>query len=516
VTTGDLVLDASKTRGDTRAGALGSRVFGLLAVTLSALVYFPVTGSYFREDDFLFLLRVVDQPLRDLLLEPFGGHVLIVRNAVFALTFELFGLDPRPFYWSLYLTHLLNVWLLFRVLDGATGRAALACLGATLWGTSPLHAASVGWYAVYGQLLAATALLVVLGQLVRRRPDQPPSVARVLVWATILLAGASCFGVGLGVGLVFPLVAVLMAPRVTARPARTAVLLLVPLAVAGLYLWAFRHLPTQMAGLKTTLFTHWILVAIMTAHLFAYGMAALILGFPYAPIAWQYVATGYPSILSDVVVGVSGALLASALWLGDARARRQLLAALALAIGIYGSIAIGRATYHPNFTIAGAAGQGRYHYVGMIPLAMLLCLSLGQLESRLPRRALSAEALLALWLVVGIAGWAHSSWRIETHAAAREWTTATLRALDAAVDRTAVGATVYLENGAAPLTVRGYVIDQIRFPGRAVPFVLTYGDDTVRGRHVRFLERDPRVVRWYRERGGRLAQLLVGPHEVPR
>jgi hypothetical protein len=152
--------------------------------------------------------------------------------------------------------------------------------------------------------------------------------------------------------------------------------------------------------------------------------------------------------------------------------------------------------------------------MGTIPLVALLCLSLRGLEGTRAARLLPAEALLGIWLVIGTVGWARSDWRIETHAASRDWTLATLRALDAEIDRGAVGGTVYLPNGAAPLTVRGYVIDGIRLPGRAVPFVLTHESDLVRGRRVRFVERDPRVIDWHRRNGGRLAQLLVAPQEI--
>src|SRR5262249_62288224 len=77
-------------------------------------------------------------------------------------------MQPEPYFWIVLLTHLLNVWLLFRVLRNVTGSLALGCFGATLWGTSPAQVGTLGWYSVYGQVLVATVLLVVLGGVTAR------------------------------------------------------------------------------------------------------------------------------------------------------------------------------------------------------------------------------------------------------------------------------------------------------------------------------------------------------------
>ena len=77
-------------------------------------------------------------------------------------SWRLFGFDSAPWYWTSLLTHLFNVGLLFSVLRSLTGSAGLACLGASVWGMCPLAVATIGWYAVYGQAMVATFLLLVL------------------------------------------------------------------------------------------------------------------------------------------------------------------------------------------------------------------------------------------------------------------------------------------------------------------------------------------------------------------
>lgn len=91
-----------------------------------------------------------------------GGRAVIAcrravdraRNAVFYLCWTVFGVHPAPYLWLAFLTHLLNVWLLFRVITLFTGSRMAATLGAAAWGACTLQRASVGYYAVYGHVLA--------------------------------------------------------------------------------------------------------------------------------------------------------------------------------------------------------------------------------------------------------------------------------------------------------------------------------------------------------------------------
>lgn len=484
---------------------------------LSAVVYHTVTGAYFFADDLLFLVRLADQPLREVLLDPFGGHLLLVRNAVFAAMYRLFGANPAPFYWSLFLTYLLNVWLLFRLLRVLTASPAIGCLGAALWGTCPVHVAVVGWYAGYGQVLATTALLLVLIGLARADVGEAPSPARVLSWSGIVLVGAMCFGTGIGVALVFPAVAALLCPRAARRPAALAALLGLPLAVAGLYQWV----STRGAAAPRTAMQYAIVsraadaIPVMLGHLLAYATAALVLGFFFVPAAHPHVSEIYPGRISHTAVLALGTLLAGGFWLADGKRRRELLAAGILAAGIYGIIALGRAGLAAgNLTFQ--AGQPRYHYAGTVPIAVLLCLAVDQLRRRVLARVPWAELLLIVWLVAGAIGFARSGWRPDSRARVRQWFEATRRQLEAEIDRAPPGATLHLENGEVPSVIRGPAILSYDVPGRAALFVMQYPSDVVRGRRVRFVEPNRQTREWHARRGGRLGQLLVAPGAVVR
>ena len=52
------------------------------------------------------------------------------------------------------------------------------------------------------------------------------------------------------------------------------------------------------------------------------------------------------------------------------------------------------------------------------------------------------------------------------------------------------------------------------FPGRAALFVIFFPDNTVAGRRVHFVERDPRVLAGVPP-GSRIAALLIGPEGAP-
>ena len=165
----------------------------LVALAFSAWVYYPITRVFFYADDFFHLSRITSVPALTFVLTPFAGHNLVVRNLAFLVSWHLFGLHAAPWYWTVLLTHLLNVWLLFGVLGALTASVPLACLGATIWGTCPLGVGALAWYSVYGQVLAGTALLIVLDQLSRLAATGAPVPRRTAcLWYVLLLAGTTC------------------------------------------------------------------------------------------------------------------------------------------------------------------------------------------------------------------------------------------------------------------------------------------------------------------------------------
>src|SRR5262245_10892178 len=178
----------------------------LVPVGLAVAVYQPIRHIWFFSDDLMHLVEAASDPVPVFLLRPFGGHNYLVRNSIFLASYELFGLRAGLYYWTVLLTHLVNVALFFGVVRGLSGSGWLACLAAAAWGTSPILVGTLGWYSVYGQVLVATVLLVVLFWITRTGAESPVPKWTAAVWFVLLLAGTTCFGTGVGIALVFPLV----------------------------------------------------------------------------------------------------------------------------------------------------------------------------------------------------------------------------------------------------------------------------------------------------------------------
>ena len=228
----------------------------------------------------------------------------------------------------------------------------------------------------------------------------------------------------------------------------------------------------------------------------------------------------WPTGGTPIVLAAFGAGLAVLLWRGDAASRRVTCAMLALALGIYAVIAIGRAPFNrSDIVMTWLAAQLRYHYVGMIPTVVVVCLVLRELGRVGPLRALPGPALLLAALALGAIGYLRSDFRIDDRVGVRGYLAEVQRGMADEVDGRAAGTTVYLENGNTSPILLGPVMARIKplFPGRAAVFLLTHSGDELDGRRVRFVERDPavlaRIGRWPEDP---LATLLVPPDGLPR
>jgi hypothetical protein len=499
-----------------RTTAAWTTALVLVPLALSAWVYLPVTHVYFWADDFLNLIDLVARDRLDFLLRPFNGHNLLVWRLVCLIAYGLFGIRAGPHYCLILATHLLNVALLFVVVRSLTGSALLACLGATLWGTSPLAAAAIGWYSVYGQVLAAFLLLAVLTHVTYRSAAAgPPSGHAAWIWSACMLLASLCFGVGIGMAMVFPVVLFLLRPDAWTRRVQVVSFAL-PLVTLVLY-FGLRRLYAYIAPMSALevwqmLFARASLggAPAVLGQLLGFSVATSVRGFAMAPGT-------YPDAASVVAIAAFASGVVLVLASGKPDLRRAALAMGILALGIYGVIAVGRASHYVMFNQAPAriAAQPHFHYAGTIPIVVLLCLMIEQV-ARLSHRAASVRALaLGAGIIVGILGFARSGFVIEDHRAARNYVATTLAEIGAAVAARPPGTTVYLDNGVLPVSVRGVMLTHAVLPGRAALFVLVAPSGVLDGRRVRFSEPDPNVFLSYQDRAPKLGALLVPPWEVP-
>ena len=486
----------------------------LLPLALSLLVFFPITRVFFFADDFLHLANIASGQWLNFVLAPFGGHNLHLRNLAFLGSWWLFGFNPEPFYWTVLITHLVNVWLLFGVLALLTDSVLLACFGAILWGTSPLGVGTLGFYSVYGQVMATTGVLVVLDRFAawgQRDAPVPPRTA----WGcyALLLAGTTCFGTAIGVACVAPLVLFLMVPAAWwQRRIRFGYCTLPVVTLAAYFALKRLYLLLDSSSLvemyQEALAYHGLpAVPMMLSHLLGFGVAGTTLGFFFDPD--QYGTPGYKPGWVAIACFLVGLVLL--LWRGDAQTRRDALAMAVLAFGAYSVIAVGRGNLYSAVKVppARAAAYVRYHYLATFPIAVLWCLILRQL--------LASRAVLSV-VAVGIAvmmllGYRHAAPLIDEHVQVRAFFERTAQEVTAAVAAAPPGGPVVLENGTTPGCL-GYFLE-IRIPGRAGAYLLLASSGrTANERRVRFIERDPKILAYWTERPTeRMTELLIPPPE---
>lgn len=472
--------------------------FALPALIFAGIVYFPITGNYFYLDDFLNLYHIVNDEVGGYLVRENGGHLLFTRNSLFYLTFQLAGPTPEAFYWSAYLTHLVNVLLLFVVIARLTGYLGLASFGAAFWGISPLNEGALGWYSVYGHVVVGTALLIILAQASRCvATQQPPSLAMRCFWYVLALIAATSFGTGVGIAMALPFVLWLLLYPLTRRPPLLALLVLIPAVYVG-FTYLFEQFWNSEAPARAIVQDGLIVPAAvwkMFRRVTGFGITEWATGFvlpaPRLPIMWNAATL---TMLATLIVCAEHS---------SARVRRQLAGCALIVVAAYGIIAIGRGALIAEGGRSLIEQLTRYHYAAPIALTVLLCLVLAQLAPWIDRRI--RLAALIVWYAVAGVSYARSSFEINQHQLEREQTTAVLADIRAAIDAVPVGGTVTIKNSVfPPFPLRPFV------PGIAAAFTMFYESNVVDGRRVEFVDFARHLVAAHKN-GKRIGRVLVAP-----
>ncbi len=503
---GPTVHSAQLPNRDVRGGASALVV---LPLALTALVYYPITANYFYADDFFNLFQIANDHVARFLLTPNGGHALVTRNAIFYLFAKTFGVQPVYYFWSALLTHLVNVALLFGVIRLFTRSAPLAAFGATLWGVSPFHEGALGSYSVYGEVVVATVLLIILYQAARAAADQrPPDRGTLWLWYGLALAGATSFGVGISLAMVLPFVVALLLPtwRVGARFSIPLVSLLVVTPVLYEVLIRLYDLLAGQTFSSTQLVRNLVVAhpgSVLWAfvQLLAYGITGLVSGFLFGP--WL------PPTLWDVVLAAFMIATVLAFRAGSPEVRRQLGACALLVLSSYGIVAAGRGMALYRVPVDSFIALTRYHHVALIPLTIILCLSLSQLGTMRPISARARALLLSGWLALTLAAYVVAGPKIEHWIKSRLETEKTVASIRASIDATPPGEAVYIRNRPFP-PAPPVIVPYVQFPGWAAVYVIFYPGETVDGRPVYFIEADA-PTREAAKRGRRTRDLLVPP-----
>ena len=484
---------------------------GLLPLIVSAIVFRPITRSYFFADDFFNFVRIVDSGWLRYLFIPMAGHVVLVRALVNCLHYAAFGLNASPYFWFVLANHLLNVGLTFCVLRQITRRRDLAMLGALIWGASPVYVETLTWYAACGVVMSLTATLLVLAILLRSaRAPTPPRLSTALGCSLLLLAGATCYGTGLALAIATPVALLFLVPSLRPHSRARTMLLVTPVLAIGLYL-GLRHIATVIGestwideGVMRVALSRFDPVPHMFLHLVRFGLARVLAG------AWLTGAVDPGSVSWGVLAAVTG-LVVLAIVRSDARTRAALVAVLGLCAASYGVIALGRANSYAVGGIAPAVAAStlRYHYVGSQPLVMLLVVLLGWIAQQGFGRLVT---LAAAGMVIA-QGWALATHpiRFVLQGDARTIVTERLAKVEAEIRRAPASETLSLNNEHLPAAVTGLFGPEL-VPGTAALILIAHGGDRPLGHDVRFVEPNERVRSEYHAPRSRwLSHLLVQP-----
>jgi hypothetical protein len=497
-------------RSSSWDGPLAAALAAAGAALAAVVVYREVLRGYFWHDDFSWLYVLHDGSLWEFLITPMGGHTLVARNALIALLDTVAGIDPRPWFATVLLTHALNVALLARLVFLLTGRAVLAGVGALAWGICPAASETLAWYAVYGQAAAVTCLLLGLGRVaVRVRQDAPLAGRDLIVVAGWFALSSLFFGTALAIVLAWPLAAALLVPGGVTGSTRGRVLAVsavVCVLYGALQLLGWRTYETQVVPLQLLVWLgrRWWPAVVALAQLLRVGVTSLVLGTWWTPGPRS-------DVVSWITLALTAIVWAVAVRRAPSRLRATLLAFGLFAVAIYGLIAVGRGPLAGLLfrqTSAQLAAVPRYHYAPQAFLAVGLCAVLSALA---PRRLPRGGELLALaWGALLIAGQVRHGVHVDLHEDSRAEVEHALGALRAGIAATPRGETAYVPNAA--VDVFGWLPNTVdEPPGIAALFVITSATDTVDGRLIRFVEPNPLVREHTRRRGGRTAGLLVAP-----
>src|SRR5262249_51334829 len=136
----------------------------------------------------------------------------------------------------------------------------------------------------------------------------------------------------------------------------------------------------------------------------------------------------------------------------DGTTRRRILALVCLCVGVYAFVAMGRANVYLMFKVepAVSARQPRYHYVGIVPLALLLGMMVAQVGRWSRRRLLVSGVARGVWSAVMGFALLRNGFRIEQRWAIKRWVQSSIVAMETAIEAQPAGSDVYIENEEAP------------------------------------------------------------------
>ncbi len=347
-------------------------------------------------------------------------------------------------------------------------------------------------------------MLASLGDLLER--GAPLGVRTALGWTALLAVGSTCFGMGLGIAAVFPVIVLLALPH-EQRPARSVIVLVLGAVATVVGYELLLTYSSWMSSAERKLFAPRAILGVLPSvaglqgHLVGFGAAALL----FDLVGWQ---ERLPSWTQAAGAGALLLLLAAGWRHADGPKRRVLVALAILVLGPYGAIAAGRAAIAKllGMSLATAAGSSRYHYLPLALLTVLVYTALRSLRATTEFAGRVVYGALCLVLLARAVAFVTHPLSIKHWDAERAEVDAMLVSIHQQVARTPPDTVVRIQNQPfGPSRVLPALL-----PGWAGMFVVFFPANTVDGRPVRFVVSN-QDWKEAQARGGRIAALVETP-----
>lgn len=124
----------------------------IAVMAFTALLYAnALTNGFTNYDDDFYILKnpfLADHSfngIKAVFSSFYVGNYHPLTTLTFLFEYTFFGLNPLPYHFTNVLLHVLNTWLVFRVVLQLSGKQVTALVAAVLFAAHPLHVESVAW-----------------------------------------------------------------------------------------------------------------------------------------------------------------------------------------------------------------------------------------------------------------------------------------------------------------------------------------------------------------------------------
>lgn len=155
---------------------------------------------YFLWDDIEFLMRLRSPSLAEF----FVTHQYQFQPlfyAVYWLEIHLFGVNPQPFFLVSVIVHLLNIYLVHKIIYGLTNSKFASLAAAILVSFNKSYFTVIFWHSIFSNQLLVTFLLIAVLVLIGLKKDYHRY--QVIILGMTLLSAGFIQGFGVGAGMVF-------------------------------------------------------------------------------------------------------------------------------------------------------------------------------------------------------------------------------------------------------------------------------------------------------------------------